>query len=199
MDTNVAEMDIYTVCIWAAVVVVCSFIGFVIENAWIGIRYGFFDNRNMNLPFLLGYGLAVVIFYLVLGLPEEGTDLRYFAEVFVLVSLGEILLGMTVEKICGIYYWDYSALPLHLTRYTSMFTSIGFAYIITLFMRNCLPRIMNFFEGCLSLEFGSFSLVSFVVLVVDFFVSFGYMKKHRDFYRKWKVSFRKDDSATAHV
>ena len=53
---------------------------------------------------------------------------------FFLVSIGEILLGFFVEKTGHFYYWNYSSIPLHFTKYTSVPTSLGFALIITLFM-----------------------------------------------------------------
>ena len=139
-------MGKYTIYTWLVIIIICSFIGFIIENLWLGIRYGYFDNRNMNLPFLLGYGVAAVVFFFALGIPGEVPDVKYFLCAFSMVSVGEILLGVIVEKTCGIHYWDYSNLPFHLTRYTSLFTSLGFAYIITKFMRHCFPVIAVFLE-----------------------------------------------------
>ena len=56
------------------------------------------------------------------------------------VSVGEIILGTLVEKICHFYWWDYTVIPLHITRYTSVPTSLGFALIITTFMdKFCMP------------------------------------------------------------
>ena len=43
------------------VVVAVSILGFVTENIWIGMRFGYFDNRGMMLPGLLGYGMAMVL------------------------------------------------------------------------------------------------------------------------------------------
>ena len=57
-----------------AMAALVSLLGFLTENTWMLIRSGFIDNRNMNLPFLLGYGLAVVgkvLRFLLLGLHES--------------------------------------------------------------------------------------------------------------------------------
>lgn len=35
------------------VVVAVSILGFVTENIWIGMRFGYFDNRGMMLPGLI--------------------------------------------------------------------------------------------------------------------------------------------------
>ena len=86
-----------------AMAALVSLLGFLTENTWMLVRSGFIDNRNMNLPFLLGYGLAVVGMYLLIGTPKKGHFVLYFTLVFLFVSLGEILLGFTVEKVCGFY------------------------------------------------------------------------------------------------
>ena len=177
----------YSFFTWASIIVVCSFIGFLIENVWQGLRDGYFDNRNMYLPFLLGYGLAVMFFYAVLGLPEEFPDVKYFVAIFIMVSLGELLLGNAVEKICGIYYWDYSTLPLHLTRYTSLFTSIGFAILITAFMRYVFPKLgeeLSHFDGYF---FKCASVIMLGLLVADLIVSFYQMETNSDFHDIWHL------------
>ena len=48
-----------------------SFLGFALENIWLSVRKGYMDNRNMFAPFLRGYGVAVMGFYLLLGTPEN--------------------------------------------------------------------------------------------------------------------------------
>ncbi len=137
--------------------VIISFLGFLLENIWLLIRKGYTDNRNMSLPFLWGYGLMITAFYFMAGVPAElelsiGTGmfksktvryLAYFGIAFVMVSLGEIFLGFFTEKYFGFYYWDYTSIPLHITRYTSVPTSCGFALIITLFMDNCYLPLLD--------------------------------------------------------
>ena len=51
--------------------VVISFVGFAIENTWLLLTKGYMDNRNMTLPFLLGYGILMVDFYLMFGTPSD--------------------------------------------------------------------------------------------------------------------------------
>ena len=56
----------YQLGIMAAVV---SFLGFVVENIWLAMTKGYINNRNMNAPFLLGYGLLILFMYAVFGTP----------------------------------------------------------------------------------------------------------------------------------
>ena len=93
----------YTVYDYFLMMSLISFLGFLLENIWISVRKGYVDNRNMNLPFLLGYGIAVMFIYFVLGVPDKSNAFLYCVICFIIVSLGEILLGTVVEKICGIH------------------------------------------------------------------------------------------------
>ena len=100
--------------------------------------------------------------------------------------VGEILLGTVVEKICGIHYWDYTSLPLHFTRYTSLFTSIGFSLIITGFMKYAFTPIMDLMHSHSSTSLNVFSVILIIALCIDFLASFYYMYKHQDFYHLWE-------------
>ncbi|MBQ5332468.1 MAG: hypothetical protein J6K92_04325, partial [Oscillospiraceae bacterium] len=60
--------DIYSLGIMLALI---SFLGFLLENLWLAATKGFVDNRNMRLPFLMGYGVLVTGMYLLLGTPEN--------------------------------------------------------------------------------------------------------------------------------
>lgn len=156
---KITEIE-YSVSAMLIMTAIISFLGFSLENIWLAARKGYMDNRNMFAPFLLGYGVAVMGFYLLLGTPENprtyvndindrvenNAGIRiaaYFVITFVCVSLGEIVLGKFIEKSCHVILWDYTSIPLHITRYTSIPTSIGFTLIITAFMDCFFERIMD--------------------------------------------------------
>ena len=50
----------YSISAYAVMLTLVSFLGFLIENTWIVLTEGFVDNRNMNAPFLIGYGDSAV-------------------------------------------------------------------------------------------------------------------------------------------
>lgn len=180
----------YSLIDYLAMICFISFLGFCQENIWMMLRKGYIDNRNMNLPFLLGYGVLVTGIYIIMGVPESNHIGIYYVITFGVVSVGEILLGKIVERLCGIYYWDYTALPFHITRYTSVFTSIGFSFIITGFMRNLFIPIMDILHGEMNLNRSIVVCILMSLLIIDFIYSFGYMIKHKNFYNKWKKEIR---------
>lgn len=195
------KYNIYALGIMVAIV---SFLGFVVENVWLAMTKGYINNRNMNAPFLLGYGLLIVAFYFVLGTPNQmslpgwlqkklrarGRYILYFVCAMLAVCVGEIVLGEVVELLCGIEYWNYENLPFHITKYTSLPTSAAFATIITFFMGVCFEPLMAFILQMDSRWMKVVSVVLMVVMGVDFLASFRIMFKRKDYYLKWKVLLR---------
>lgn len=183
------------------VMIVVSFLGFVVENVWLAVTKGFIDNRNMCLPFLIGYGLAMLAIYILLGTPGELVllgrklgirrklvkKLLYFLLVVVCICVGEILLGKLVEYTCGFYWWDYSSLPMHITRYTTIPTSMGFAVLVTAFMDNCFMPLINSFAAW-DYEKLRLTAVSLILLLTVDFIYNGYrMYKDRKAQPRWKI------------
>ncbi len=202
-------LDGYTLAQLALMAAVISFLGFLLENAWLLITKGYVDNRNMTFPFLLGYGLLVVAMELLAGRPQTIAVngqvlynqshfmgyLAYFTMAFFAVSIGEILLGTFVEKVFGFEYWNYTRLPLHITKYTSIPTSIGFALIITLFMGYCFVPIMNIISQIPDSTAEKVGFTLMTLMTADFIISFGRMYRLRTFNIRWKKQIRTTESA----
>lgn len=167
--------------------ILASFIGYIVENLFKLFMNGYVDNRYMFLPFLLGYGFFVAVLGVLIGTPKNFLPLSkkemklkapfnyfvYFLVSAVLVSAGELVLGFAVEKIGGFHYWDYSNLPLNFTRYTSLPTSLGFGLIITLFMGFVYEPAIRFFERKMGARLWKIiTLIVISLLVIDFIASF---------------------------
>lgn len=189
-----------------------SMLGFILENTWRFFTAGIIDNRNMNFPFLLGYGFAIIGFYIVLGTPDElfhgllfdtveslfVKHVIYYALTFVFVSIGEIILGFSVHKFCGFDYWNYDWIPLHITSYTSVPTSMGFSVIIFLFMQHVFVPFMTWVSA-LNCTFTKFAgTVLFTAMVIDFVYSFWQMHKNRELYTKWELVFVEQGQRSFH-
>ena len=186
-DEFTLRPKLYTFPELFAMAALVSLLGFLVENMWMLTRSGFIDNRNMNLPFLLGYGIAVVGMYLLIGTPRKNHLLFYYILVFIFVSFGEIALGFAVEEFCGFYYWDYTNLPMHLTRYTSLFTSLGFSAIITVFMYYFYEPLMNVFHTTMTPRRRRIVIALFIAMLVDMLYSFHLMRELGDVYKSWKL------------
>ncbi len=189
----------YTLPQWGVMLIITSFIGFMIENTWLWLTKSYIDNRNMNLPFLFGYGFAVALVYLFVGTPSDregilkqaiasfsSSNIMYFLFSFFFVSIGEIALGYAFRAACRFDYWDYSDLPFHVTKYTSFFTSILFAGAIFMFMNFCFSPIMDF-AGLQSRPSGNIAVyLTDILIISDFIYCFAQMMKEKKPYRKWR-------------
>lgn len=177
-----------------------SLLGFITENCWLAITKGYIDNRNMNLPFLFGYGLAILLFYFFIGTPDRlrmtevchiYLDRRsgyifYFFASAILVSVGEILLGTFVECFFGFEYWNYEWIPLHITKYTSVPTSTGFGIAITFLMGCCFDKVMAHIHNMSETVVKIAGIVLPLVIITDFVVCFATMYHNRSLNIKWK-------------
>ncbi len=182
-------------------ITVVSFLGFWVENTFIAFTGGYMDNRNVLFPFLLGYGLAIMALYFMFGTPQNprffGIDIRsknmlfnilnYFLIVFLCVSIGECLLGTFVEKTCGIVWWNYSGIPLHITKYTSIPTSIGFAFLITVFMGCFCEPLLRAFSKMNKKLLYTLAIIFMVLLIGDFLFSAARMFSTGKLMKIWKI------------
>lgn len=187
------------------VVAVISFLGFAVENVWLAVTKGYMDNRNMFFPFLIGYGIAILLIYIILGTPRNlwlfGSISRirnrnlkvflYFTGAMLCVSIGEILLGKFVEMKCHFYWWDYSALPLHITRYTSIPTSMMFSCLITLFMDKAFGPLYCFFQGWNQNILHITATAFMLAMVGDFLYNAYAMYKTQKMIRRWTIDTSK--------
>lgn len=185
------------------IIVFVSFLGFIVENIFTAAMSRKIDNRNMILPFLLGYGLAVFVIYKLFGTPNEplfaGKEIAiespffsyvyYFAITFLCVSIGELILGHIIEWTCNIKWWDYSKLPLHITRYTSIPTSTLFAILITTFMKYLFAPLFNLFSKINPPIMSVVAPSLIILLVIDFIHSGIYMFKKHDVLKIWRIVF----------
>jgi uncharacterized membrane protein len=174
-------------------VIAVSFIGFLTENIWLFLTKHTIDNRNMTLPFLFGYGLTAIALYFIIGIPDGTHDVKYFISASIIVMLGEITLGTAVEHICHINYWNYSWIPLHITKYTSIPTTFLFATAITIFMGRFWNPMMGFFLRIESTGIYIFAAFFAAVLFVDMLHSFIKMYQNKALYYVWQIEFKSKD------
>ncbi len=201
--------DVYSLGIMLAFI---SFLGFLLENFWLAATKGFADNRNMRLPFLMGYGVLVTGMYLLIGTPEnmllwgkipvkapKGEKFFiYFLCAFAVVTVGELILGHLTEKLCGFEYWNYERLPLHITKYTSVPTSTGFALIITSFMGACFEPIMEIISLINPEDIKSLSIILIAAMAIDTAAGFIKMYKNRGLNIRWTIYIKREPEKLFH-
>lgn len=185
-------------CAILTVIIIASFIGFCVENLWILLRHGFIDNRGMRLPFLFGYGIACIAMYLCFGLPDSPkffsieitntsyTHLIYAIFLFVAIMIGESMLGHIIEFFTSIQWWDYSSIPFHIGRYTSVPTSIGFTFGAFIFFDKLFPALYDMGEKIYSAGLSGVIIIVTTLLLLDNIHALTYMHKYHHTYSSWK-------------
>lgn len=196
-------MSKYNIFALILVMVVVSLIGFCVENVFISFSVGYMNNRNMVLPFLWGYGLGILALLLLFGTPDAprfiskelnfaspiGGIVYYFCVSFVCVSLGEMILGHLIEYTCDIIWWDYTRLPLSITKYTSVPTSLGFASLITVFMKHCFEPLISAFSRMNPQALRVLAICFVVALSIDMLNSLLYMITNHNTLEIWRITF----------
>ena len=155
----------YTFAHMGIMMIIAAFLGFVGENIFRLIVDGQIDNRFMILPFIAPYGLAIFAIYYVLGTPNK---LRFFNKevlrgntvkdkvlsyliygitVMLAVMLGEIAVGSIYEAISGLTIWNYENIPLHITKFTSIPTSLAITVLAIILMRFLFVPCMDFISN----------------------------------------------------
>lgn len=194
-------MEVKELFAFLMMISIVSFMGFWIENLFISVTKGYIDNRNMLFPFLLGYGLALAAIYVVFGTPSTFRFLSfnipvksirikrilYTLTVMLCICVGEIILGTAVEKMCGFHWWDFSGIPLHITRYTSIPTSFAYAVMISFFMEKV---YLDLFDRLLTVNvtaLGICSVTLTVLTVYDFFYSSLKFYKNKAPHDRWRI------------
>lgn len=106
-----------------------------------------------------------------------------------LVSVGEVMLGPFVEHSFGFEYWNYTGIPFHITKYTSVPTATGFGVLITLFMGRGFENIMTHIHNMPNRIVKTAGIILMGLIVADFIVCFTIMYRNCSLNVKWVKSF----------
>lgn len=161
--------------------VIASLIGWVSENVFRVITVGIIDSRFMYLPFLGIYGLCILALYGLFGTPDKfrflhklvlgGKDktwaryIYYCLVVAAAVMIGEIAVGSFCEAFSGKILWNYSAIPLHFTKYTSVPTTAAITTGVFLLMKFGFTPLMDLMERKLSYKAAKIICLTLWILV----------------------------------
>ena len=208
MEQAIKKEKQYRIIDWCWLICILSFVGFLVENIWNIFTSGRVDNRNMHLPFILGYGLAILGIYLFFGTPTDNHGLinlsyksnkvflyvSYTILVTIFVCINELIIGNAMEYLSHIHYWDFSDVPLHITRYTSILTAIAYSTLITLFMSLLFDKMMTWLNGFSDNMYRIIGFTLIILLILDLFISFDTMIKNKDFNLIWHIELFKKGS-----
>ncbi len=171
-------------CYVFIVMIVGSFLGWFVENLYRFIDQGIIDNRYHFLPFIFAYGIAVIAMFIALGNPNDihffgkkilkkdlkykklWSNLLYLAIVSMFVLVGEIGVGYFYEGLTGLYLWNYSEMPLHITRYSGVLSMFGFGFGAWAFMKGIFFPLISWLKRNMSVKVARIIYCTLGLLIV---------------------------------
>ncbi len=143
---------------------VFAFIGWIAENTAKLLSNRVIDSRFHIFPFIAVYIAVSFAFHIVLGTPDDVafcgkkifkvkttktkllSNLISFLVISVTVFLGELVVGNMWDILFDVKLWDYSAMPLNLTQYTSIVSTLGFGLGAYLIFKFIYTPLLNLFK-----------------------------------------------------
>lgn len=199
IKTNILK-EVLSICV---IVLMASFLGFLVETIWVSLRHGYIDNRGMHMPFLLGYGLAILVIYLIFGAPDNPhplfvhtNDARllktvYVLEIFTFICICEAAFGNLIYRVCSVEWWNYNSIPLHIGQYTSVPTSIGFTTCIYIFLDKIFVPVYHFLNTIEIEKYSGIILLITFLAVLDCTSALLYMFKNKCVYTSFRIKIQK--------
>lgn len=143
-------------------------LGFLIETVWCYFAFGGFSSRSSNLffPFSIVWAAGAVLVTLLferrpaLSAPQLFLGGCFFCGVF------EFLCGFLGEKVLGMSFWDYSALPLHIGRYVNVGICVLWGLICIVWIRLICPALDNLIRRLTSVRAGRILSVIMICFMI---------------------------------
>lgn len=208
-EENVAAKKIFGVNVYALILSACivAFAGFVIENVFRLFCIGVIDDRHRLFPFIAEYGIAYFAIFLLFGTPKNMRIFTkkititaknkkaaaflqtalYFLIVFLCIGLGEITVGLTVEKTMGIKGWNFSNIPLHITRYTSIPTDFAYTSAFTVFMHLFFDKMTDALSEISPKVLKILAIVLTTTILLDSLIMLCHGMMHNKYPSYWRI------------
>lgn len=136
-----------------------SICGFIIETMYMLIQFNIIQDRGfLTLPLCPIYGGSVILSYLLLGTPKNGTVqkliskysksyipcyLYYFIFVTIIASLVEYLVGTISKDLMHVELWTYRSVKYNLNGHIALRYSLIWGLLITTFMSLLFSSLCN--------------------------------------------------------
>ena len=187
---------------------IAAFLGWWVENLFRTFTAGVFDSRHQLLPFLGAYGFGIFVMFFVFGTPSEMRIFQkrilpertaknhilrsvvYCAVMFCLILFGEMGMGLLFEKVFGVKAWNYTNIPLHITQYTSLPTTIAFTAGIFLLMQFAFPHAVKLIDKIPDKTAFILALVLGILIAADWLLMIISGLINGKFPDYWAIKFR---------
>lgn len=138
-----------------------AMIGWIAENVVKAVSDGVIDSRFHTLPFISPYALVPFAFAIVFGNADDLalfgkkvfknqsrktkilSNIITYAIICFGVFVGEFVVGNAWDILFGVQLWNYSFLPLQVTKYAGLIPSLGYGTGAFLLFRFAYTPLLN--------------------------------------------------------
>lgn len=129
----------YSVADWILLFFIYGFFGWIFETAYVSIRSRKFVNRGfLKGPILPIYASGAIIM-LFASIPFEGNLVATYFAGMVAATLLELVVGLAMESIFKVKYWDYSNQKFQFKGVICLSSSIAWGFL-TLFLTEVIHK-----------------------------------------------------------
>lgn len=129
----------YSVADWILLFFIYGFFGWIFETAYVSIRNRKFVNRGfLRGPILPIYASGAIIM-LFASIPFEGNLVATYFAGMVAATLLELVVGLAMESIFKVKYWDYSNQKFQFKGVICLSSSIAWGFL-TLFLTEVIHK-----------------------------------------------------------
>ena len=173
--------EFFYVCITG---IVFAFLGWCVENITRIVDSGVIDSRFHLMPFISPYGLIPFAF-LAFNSPDDlslfghrffkektkrnriRSNIACFLLICALVFFGELIVGYIWGEVFGYSLWNYSNIPLHITPYTGVLTTLAFGTGVYLLFRYVYRPLMGLVKKIPYKTAKIISLIVWPLMILD--------------------------------
>jgi len=153
--------------LYAALFLLFSFLGWVLEVAYHAVKLGTFVNRG----FLLGpicpiYGVGAVLLFLCLWQIRDRWVLLFVASVLLTTAL-ELLTGFLLDKLFHTRWWDYSQNKFSFGGYVCLRFSLIWGLLCMLLVKGLFPLTVWVYERTPSYLLWPAEIVLLTLILAD--------------------------------
>jgi len=181
--------------------VLMAFLGWTTESIVGVISTGYIDSHGYFLPFIPSYSLVIFVWYFILtkypqliDYKEENTKNIILYNIILLlifsliVFLIEIIYGNLMEILFSVKLWNYNNIPMHITRYASTPTALGFGlgtFILTKFI---FPPVLNFLRN--NIDPHKLKIISIIIwslILLDLITYYIHITNYHEVPIRWRI------------
>lgn len=164
-------MYTYSMSEWLLFFYIYCFAGWVFESTYVSICHRKLVNRGfLNGPMipLYGFGAITVLFA---ALPFREFPVLVYLVGMIAATLLEYVVGVVMEAIFKVRYWDYSSNKFNLKGYICLSSSIAWGFLSVILIYGIHRPIENFVQRQSFFMVSTSALLITVLFVADFMAS----------------------------